>query len=409
MSKLARPVDPRGLYFTPLGLGGPMSPAAAQDVFAREGEVLALPDAVPASVRSQFAKALRMYADGVFTYDNFTTAPREAYRVLELALKARFLEHYAAGVALTSDGADELVVVREFEEVRQRLRRREARLKGHPRFNGSLASLLRWARDEHYLYGQRNGVREDATLRIRNYEVHSEFDRVRMPPDTWRTLRHVSEVIARLWGAALPTRTAYPGTIERLPMIVGQGPQELEGTQFPLELLPQVDDEDAREPVWYVLLGALEEQLMWWRPGIEGTNTPVERLWGPGTWRELKAAVAVLAHDWKPDTAMVLDRVFYVRVQDGAVDAARSAAQVLDLREHQVGEEWFVVTTDSPGDARTHVPRALSGTCRKRECDCPATTLMDRVSRQVAVQHAQEFDAYDKPRRAMDFDSAAAR
>lgn len=390
VSELARPVDPRGLYFTPLGLGGPMPPDVAQQVFARDCEVLALPEVVPASVRSQFAKVLRMYADGVFSYDNFTAAPREAHRVLEVALKVRFLEHYAAGVPLVSNGSDELVMVRKFEEVHPRLRRRKVRLKGHPRFNGSLASLLRWARDEHYLYGQRNRVREDATLWIRNYEAHSEFDTVRMPPDTWRTLRHVSEVIARLWEAAAPTRTVYPGTIERIPMVVGRGPHELEGTQFPLELLPQVRDEDAREPVWYVLLGALDEQLEWWRPGIEGTSTPVERLWGPGSWQELKAAVEALAPLWKSDTVMALDRVFYVRAQDGAVDAARSAAQILDLRDHQVGEEWFVVMADSPGDARTHVHRALSGTCRKRACDCPATTLLDRASREAAVQHAKE-------------------
>lgn len=198
VSELRRKVDPRGLFFTPMGLGGPMTPEVAEQVFAHECEVLALPEAVPAGVRAQFAKALRLYADGVFTYENFTTVQREAHRLLEVALRVRFVEHYAAGIPLSVQGTDQVVVLCDFEGVERRLRNRSARLKGHPRFNGSFASLMRWARAEGYFYGQRNRVREEATLQIRNYEAHSEFDTMQMPPDAWRALRYVSELIARL-------------------------------------------------------------------------------------------------------------------------------------------------------------------------------------------------------------------
>jgi hypothetical protein len=397
VSELSRPVDPRGLYFTPLGLGGPMSPKTAQQLFTRECEILALPDVVPATVRSQFAKVLRLYADGVFTYENFTAAPREAHRVLEIALRVRFLEHYAAGVPLVVKGADETVMFHDFEGVGHRLRDRTVRLRGHPHFKGSLASLLRWARAEGYLYGQRNRVREDTTVRIRNHEAHSEFDTVHMPPDAWRALRHVSEMIARLWDAAMPTGSVYPGTIERIPMIVGKGPRELEGTQFTLELLPDVRDEEAPEPVWYVLLGAVDERLILWRPGIEGTSTPVRWLWGPGSWQELKAAAATLGPTWHGDTVPVLDRVFYVRVLEGAVDAARSAAQTIELRELAPSERWFVVLADSPGDARIHVHRVLTGACHDRECGCPATTLLGSCSREAALRFASECAVASEP------------
>lgn len=175
--------------------------------------------------------------------------------------------------------------------------------------------------------------------------------------------------------------------------MVGQGPQELEGTHFALQLLPHVRDEDANERLWYVVRGAFEERLEWWRPGVETTNTPVEWLWGPGTWQEVKAAVAEFGPSWPPDTVLLLDRIFCVRVVDGAVDAARTAAQLLQLRERTPGEHWFVVQADSPGDARTHVHRALAGACRDCECDCPAKTLLASCSRDTALEHAVKLVA----------------
>src|SRR5258708_38743682 len=105
MAILPRTVDERGLYFTALGLGGPMRPEAAQELVTRRCEQLALPTAVPTDVRREFEKVVRLYGDGLFTYDNYTSASREAHRVLEVALKVRFLEHYAAGVPLTIAGA----------------------------------------------------------------------------------------------------------------------------------------------------------------------------------------------------------------------------------------------------------------------------------------------------------------
>src|SRR5216683_6272593 len=108
MAMLPRAVDERGLYFTPLGLGGPMRPEVAQELMARRCEQLALPPAVPKDVRGEFAKVVHHYADGLFVYDNYTSASREAHRVLEVALRVRFLEHYAAGVPLVIAGVEEI-------------------------------------------------------------------------------------------------------------------------------------------------------------------------------------------------------------------------------------------------------------------------------------------------------------
>ena len=392
INTLSRPVDPRALVFTPLGLGGPMQPQVAETFLTRECELLALPVAVPEAVRAQFAKVLRLYSDGLFAYDHFTTASREAHRVLEVALKVRFLEHYADGVPLVTEGAERRVRVSTVEELRQVLSQ-EARLKGYPRFKGSLASLLSWARDEGYLYGQRNRVREWATRKIRNEEMHTEFDSIYMPPDTVRTLRLVSEMIARLWGADMPSRMAYPGTIDRLPMVVGHGPLGLEGTQFALEQLAEVRDDQAEERIWFVVLSAWHEELISWAPDIETTSSPVTRLWGPGSWQDLHEAVCAPGSTWQADTVKAVDRIFYMRVCAGAVDYARSGEQVRALRGSAPDERWFVVTADTPGDARNHVHRVVTGSCKSRHCHCPVTPIYEGARLETVVRYAKEHPA----------------
>src|SRR5258708_38015569 len=94
------------------------------------------------------------------------------------------------------------------------------------------------------------------TCKIRNEETHSEFPYVFMPTDALRRLHLVSEMIARPGGADMPSRTIYPGLIERELMVVGKGPLEMEGTQFLLAQLPSVGDDQAHEPRRHAVLSA---------------------------------------------------------------------------------------------------------------------------------------------------------
>jgi hypothetical protein len=385
---VTRPVDPRGLLFTPVGLGGPMRPEVALDLAQRERERLRLPAVVPMDVRDQFDKVLRLYADGVFSYDNYTTASREAHRLLEVALKVRFLEHYRDGVPLVRAGEVEFVRPRTFDDLRQHLRH-GSRLTRHRRFNGSFASLLSWARREGYFFGEHNRIRERMTRKIRNEEFHSEFNYVFMPPDALRRLALVSEMTARLWGGRMPSSIAYPGTVARELMVVGHGPREMEGTQFLLEQLPFVEDEDARDRNWFVVRALWEEELVWWRPEIESTTTPVTRLWGPGSWDDLRAAAAREGASWHTDTARVVDRIFYVRAVTGSVDHVRSAAQVVALRDQKANERWYVVRADEPGSAGSHVARLLAGICKPHGCACAATLFFDRARRETVMRYAR--------------------
>ncbi len=374
-----------------------MRPEVAQELVARRCEQLALPAAVPESVRGEFAKVVRHYADGLFDYNNYTSAFREAHRVLEVALKIRFLEHYVAGVPLVTAGVEKIAHPKNFDELRQRLGRK-THLRGYRRFNGSLASLLYWARREGYFYGQRNRIRETMTRKMRNEEQHSEFPYVFMPPDTLRCLHLVSQMIARLWGTDMPTPTIYPGTIERELMVVGRGPAEMEGTQFLLEQLPFVDDDEAHERRWYVVSSVWEEELvMWWTPEIESTSTPVTLRWGPGSWHELCDAAASVSSSWGSDTVSVVDRTFYVRTADSAIDHARSAAQVLALRDRRDNERWYAVLADAPSDARAHVHRMLVGECKPHGCSCAATLIFERARRETVVVHAREATRDPRP------------
>lgn len=124
--------------------------------------------------------------------------------MLEVALKVRFLEHYDRQLPITRKGAMETLAMSSFREVHELLggpsAERTVILTAHPTFDGSLAALLRWARAEHYLYGQRNGLREGATLSLRNDLQHTEHNVLLMPPDAQRSVHHTFEMICRLWG-----------------------------------------------------------------------------------------------------------------------------------------------------------------------------------------------------------------
>ena len=90
---LAWPVDPGALHFGPLGLGGAMPPEACDELLAAQMAELVLPSDVPGEVASQVEKLKALYRAGLFDYDSFTHAERDAYRVLEATLKARLVSH----------------------------------------------------------------------------------------------------------------------------------------------------------------------------------------------------------------------------------------------------------------------------------------------------------------------------
>jgi hypothetical protein len=91
---------------------------------------------------------------GAFSYDLFALSTESAHTALELVLGVRFVAWYAGQVPLTERGTGNSMTVHADDFARLRKwfgrRRRDGsggwHLEGDPEFDGSLASLLRWAR-----------------------------------------------------------------------------------------------------------------------------------------------------------------------------------------------------------------------------------------------------------------------
>jgi hypothetical protein len=393
MSKLGRSVDERTLHFGPWGLGGAMPAEQSERLLRAEMDHLELGPAVPETVRSQFIKLKALYVDGLFSYDSFTRAERDAYRVLEVALKVRFLEQYTNRIPLVIAGTTTPTAVRTFEEVHERVahRRKGEHLEGHPTFDGSLASLMRWARSEGLFYGQVNRIRENVSVDIRNDVQHSEHDLVVMLPDALWTIGLHFQWIQRLWGYDTPGGNAYPGSAARTPWIVGLGPTEHEATWFPIELLPTTHDPSQESRSWHVVLATEREHLADWRPELELTGTPVAALWGPGTWSALCAAVSTRSTPWAGDEVSLLDRLFFVRQLETSLDAARRPEQLLALARPESKERWFAVRADGPGWARGHITQVIAGLHRVNgPCDkCAAYTVVAGARRETVNRLAR--------------------
>ena len=67
-----------------------------------------------------------------------------------------------------------------------------------------LDSLLRWARGEGLLRGQRNRRLEPRLKSFRNYVAHGAGDHLVMPVNAARTLSDLAEVISQIWGSPTP-------------------------------------------------------------------------------------------------------------------------------------------------------------------------------------------------------------
>ena len=346
-------------------------------------ERLALPAAVPAPIQSQFGKIRDLYIDGLFRYEHFTTAAHRSYGVLEAALKTRFVEHYAQGLPIVVDGQEESRAAARWDDVERitgRQAKRRRRLSGHRDFDGSLRSLLRWARGERYLYGQRNRRKEDLLVEIRNDVTHTEHDLLELPSAAYRDLRSVWEIICRLWETDPIDGVDYPAPVVRVPHVIGRA-----ADGYGVSILdPSVVENHAEPPPgfnWYVVLAhPYERRLLDWRPGFETTGTPVDVLWGPGEWADLRTTATRAVVTWQPDMVRLLDRIFFVRVVEGVPELARSSSQVMQLAVTSPDERWFAIRADHPADALVHCRGLITGGCRE-SCGCPASVVRDDVSK----------------------------
>ncbi|HET9899220.1 MAG TPA: hypothetical protein VFQ44_30210 [Streptosporangiaceae bacterium] len=198
-----READERTLRFGPMGLetGRMLQPEFAalyqQEVVSR-AELI---PAVAASTRGTFERLRSTYAYGVLSYEIFTVVDDLAQLLIEQALRDRFMEFHEGTVHFRdARGEFHEVPARTFDELykvihsgnplrkpnKWRLELRRTRQLIY--FDGMLDSLLRWARGEGLLRGQRSRRLEPLLREFRNSVAHGSGDHLVMPVDAARDI-----------------------------------------------------------------------------------------------------------------------------------------------------------------------------------------------------------------------------
>ena len=164
-----------------------------------------MPELVPAvaeGTRNTFERIRSLHAYGVLSYDIFTAADDLTHLVIEQALRDRFMEFFegivpfedARGAVheVTAATFDALYREIHMENRLRRPRRWRLRLRRTSEliyFDGMLDSLLRWARGEGLLRGQRNrGLEPLLKSFSRNDVAHGSGNHLVMPVDSARTI-----------------------------------------------------------------------------------------------------------------------------------------------------------------------------------------------------------------------------
>ncbi len=116
-----------------------------------------------------------------------------------------------------------------FRDLQAEVRRHEedqwrlvvSRTGGAIRFDGMLDSLLRWAREEGLLRGQRNRALDRPLRDMRDYVAHGAGDHLLMPGDSAQAISDAAEIINQLWGMTTPGGRLYPAPIPREVQLIG--------------------------------------------------------------------------------------------------------------------------------------------------------------------------------------------
>jgi hypothetical protein len=400
-----REVDERTLAFSPFGLGGKL---AAQDAARFQQEAVSHPDlapSVPQRVRDCVDRLRTTHAYGVLCYDFFTIAHDQAQLALEFALRERFVE-FQGGTAQfrDRDGNAHDIVTTPFTGLQAEARRHEEdqwrlvvrRTGGHIRFDGMLDSLLRWAREEGLLRGQRNRALDPVLRIMRDHVAHGGGDHLLMPVNSARAIRDVVEIVNQLWGAAAPGGRLYPAPVRREIQVVGWSPQGdimvgLAGPppdeQAPVaqaatgQVPAGMPREDPADDWTWVLVRAVlhDEGLMRFDSLYEVTDYPCELLWGPGRAGD----VAAWANGERPleDTVDILDRLFLVQYHGDRLYLPRRPEIALGLASPERAGTWFLIRADDSMAAFGHARNVVMGgagcsrrgPCRQCACNTPET------------------------------------
>lgn len=391
LSELQEP-DDTSLRFTPWGLAR----MAAEDAANWQQEVVArheISAQVPETTRLSFERVRTIYSYGVLCYDLYTVAGDQAKLAVEQALRDRFLSFYSSTVPfIDRDRQLQSITADSYEAFWQELHS-DGRLfkpkswKLQPvsgrapfRFDGMLDSLLKWARAEDLLAGQRDRLRDRPRVRLRNLVAHATYH-LDMPPDAAADIADLAELINRIWGAP----SGAP--LEREVVIIAWDQRTVMwGRAEGFELGPM--DPGA---TCAVVRAARLEDLAAFDSLYEAVASPCEYLWGPGLLGDAQEWLA--ASQPEGDEVQVLDRLFVLRYHDSRLYLPQVLPIAAGLDPAHGAGTWYLIRADSPHDAFSHQRQLLAGSndhTASGHCACPVETLGEGSLQEVLNLAADE-------------------
>jgi len=331
LAELAEP-DLASLVIRPLDIDPAKIAEGVAEYRQRQVASFELVDAVPDSTRMSYERIRRIYSYGVLDYDLYTVAGNQARLVVEQALRDRFLPFYGGTpVFIDGKGGEHPVLAGRFGDLYDADRplvRKSWRLKiqsgRHPiPFNGMLSSLLRWARAEGLLGGQRDRWQDKFRILFRNYTAHSEYHR-EMPDDTAAEIFHLAQLINRLWGA--PGETPIRREVVAIAW-------SATATSYGLAEHFRIDDRMPADATCAVILADPQDLTLGdsFDAQYEMTAMPYQFLWGPGTWAE--GAEWVKRQQPVADEIATVDRLFLLpagRIANDVKTVVRALRQGLE-------------------------------------------------------------------------------
>lgn len=365
-----RRADETTLRFSRWGFGGRLEPSSCAAYLAELMAHTNLVEDVPEDVRRSLERVRTTFMHGLLDYDLFSAAYSLGHLVLEGALRKRFITYYEHAIPVLRDGSAETLMVTNFGEYRAALRqarkrRQTLRLAGEPPepLPMGYPDLYAWARRRQLLFGQRNVGVFGSIVKLRNHIAHPESHTVDMPPNVFRFLRDLTEIINRLWGHDTEGGRLFPGPVARWARAVALAPEGQGSLSF--GSLAQVRAEtDSEDWTYAIYLAAAEDELttigapnaggigFTHVPGFQMTTYPVELLWGPGARDELIECLDQFSDDSPYDEVPFLDRLFYIRRTNATgIEFPRDRDDVLATELDDDTSSWYVLRTDFPIDA----------------------------------------------------------
>ncbi len=364
--------------FTPLGLAtsSKLKPEASARFLQRMIAKATLIADVPEDLHKYLNRLRKMHIYGLLEYEFFTAAGDLVYLFLEAAFRVRFITYYVKKIPVLRNSRAEVLEASSFDEVLKALRRAHRKKEKYILLSkegvrqyhmpSGFPGLLRWARDERLLIGQRSTILDDVIVRIRNRVAHPEQYSLQMPVDSARSLCDAAEIVNKLWGYDTPGGRLFPAPLQRWLRVVALAPDGTGSIEF--RTSDQVRGAESEHRGWnYVFFSAVEQdELVGFpldhspglafvpQPGFEMTAYPCDWLWGPGTWEDAVSELAAYPEDWLLDTVRYLDRLFLIRLDGQGVDQPRSPSTFLALDPSLQNYTWLAILADHPWDAYRH-------------------------------------------------------